>query len=324
MEEYNLNPTIQLPPQLSTFAPEIDRIYYFIYWVSVVFFVGIVGAMVYFLWKYRRRAGSKSSPTGHNNALELFWTFSPLILLFIMFHWGFQVYMHTAVAPDDAMNIQVTASRWKWEFLSPEGSPSNNEVYVPVGRPVRLVMSSQDVLHSFFVPDFRVKRDVVPGMFSSLWFQAVDRPDENPNDNELYSVQVFCTEYCGTGHSDMMATIHVLNAAQYAAFVQQGPPPPPGLTPAQWGGQLFGTNCAVCHSREPGVINNYPNFHNLWGRQERLADGTTVTVNEEYVRESILNPGAKVVNGFTPAMPNFHFPDSQLNALVEYLKTLHE
>jgi cytochrome c oxidase subunit 2 len=333
----------QLPPQLSTIAPDVDWTYDFIFWVSVVFFFGITGTLVYFMWKYRRRPGIKAEPTGHHNALELFWTFSPLILLIMMFHWGFQTYLAGAIAPDDAYNIRVRARQWAWEFEHPNGATEDNEVHVPAGRPVRLILSSSDVIHSFFVPDFRVKRDAVPGMFSSLWFEAIEREDVTLPGNLAvadpsriwYRAQVFCAEYCGAGggwgdnagHATMYAQVLVQRPEDFEAWLANPPPPMCGdhvCSEFEWGQQLFSQKgCTACHQRQAGGPQLAgPSFHGLFGRQERLTTGETITVDEAYVRRSILEPRAQIVEGYNPVMPNIRMSEQQLNALIAYLRTL--
>lgn len=353
-------PTTQLPAQLSTLAPEIDWIYDFIFWTSVPFFVGIVGFQLYFMWKYRRRPGVKAEPTGHHNALELFWTFAPLILLVLMFHWGFQTYMASAVAPDDSYNVRVRGRQWAWTFEHPNGFQEDNELHVPAGRPVRLVMSSSDVLHSFYAPEFRIKRDLVPGMFSSIWFEAVERQDLGAVDEEnnpieagnleipdtrriWYHVQVFCAEYCGAargqepaadgsfaanqGHATMYARIHVMHARDFDAFIADPPPPMCGdhpCTPVEWGERLFTSKgCTACHQHTAGGPQLAgPSFPGLFGRQETLTDGSAVTVDEAYIRHSIMEPRAQVVQGFNPVMPNIPMSERQMDALIAYLQTL--
>lgn len=337
-------PTTQLPPALSTWAAGVDDIFYFIFYVSVAFFVPIVGAMLFFMVKYRRRPGVKAEPTGHHNALELFWTFSPLILLFIMFQWGYTHYIEGAIAPDDAINIRVRARQWAWSFEHANGLPEDGEVHVPAGRPVRFIMSSDDVLHSFYIPDFRVKRDAVPGMFTSLWFNALERPDidlgdvSTPvRDREWYRAQVYCTEYCGasgswdrnSGHATMYAEIVVQRYEDWQAFLNTPPPPPMcGDHPcagAEWGELLFASKgCTACHQRDSAGPNFAgPNFYGpFWGRSEALASGETVTIDDEYVRDSILHPRARVVAGYEPVMPSIRMSEPELDALVAYLETL--
>lgn len=214
--------TTQLPPQFSTIAPLVDEMYMLIYWISVAFTVVIVAAMLYFMWKYRRRPGVKAKPTGHSTAMEILWTFTPLVMLGVLFHQGFEGYVYGAVAPEDSIEVRVRGMQWNWEFEHRNGVIAPlNELQVPVNQPVKLIMSSSDVLHSFFIPTMRVKRDVVPGMYSTLWFESVLRTD-NIDDGEARActedancpegfwcggrvgaegrtcvIPIFCTEYCG-------------------------------------------------------------------------------------------------------------------------------
>ncbi|MBX7190877.1 MAG: cytochrome c oxidase subunit II [Sandaracinaceae bacterium] len=342
--ENQTEPSLQLPAQLSTFAPDVDWLFQFIFWVSVVFFVGIVGSTLYFLVKYRRRPGVKAEPTGHHNALELFWTFSPLVILFLMFYWGWAGFMQMAEAPDDAVIIRVRARQWAWGFEQPNGLTEDNEVHVPVGVPVRLVMSSTDVLHSFYVPDFRVKRDVVPGMFTSLWFQAVERdPGSVPDDAEtdpnriLYTSQVYCAEYCGAGgawgpnngHATMYALVHVQREQDYRAFLSTPRPigcPDGGTecTDEQHGEFLFGAKgCGACHQRQAGGPQLAgPSFPGLYGTQQALADGSSVTVDDDFIRQSILDPRSQVAQGFSPVMPQIPLTQPEMNALIAYIRSL--
>ena len=343
--ENQTEPSLQLPAQLSTYAPEVDWLYDGIYATSIVFFVGIVGAMVAFMVMYRRKPGVKAEPTGHHNVLELFWTFSPLLLLFVMFHYGFTTWMDMATAPDDAINIRVRGRQWAWEFEHPNGMVEDNQLHVPVGRPVRLVMSSSDVLHSFYVPDFRVKRDLVPGMFSSLWFQAVERDpgtavSDEPLDPErvLYTSQVYCAEYCGangnwgthSGHATMYSLIHVQRQADYDEFMARGPVLPcpndaPTCTPEESGSILFvSKTCTSCHGIAEGAAAvAAPNLWNIYDHEQPLSDGTSITVDEAYLRRSILEPRSQIVQGYSPVMPNIRLSDSELTAVVAYIRSLH-
>ncbi|MBN8613766.1 MAG: cytochrome c oxidase subunit II [Deltaproteobacteria bacterium] len=349
--ENQTEPSLQLPAQLSTFAPEVDWLYHFIFWVSVVFFVGIVGSTLYFMVKYRRRPGVKSEPTGHHNTLELFWTFSPLIILFMMFFWGWQGFLQMAEAPDDAMIVRVRARQWAWTFEHPNGAIEDNEVHVPVDRPVRLVMSSADVLHSFYVPDFRVKRDLVPGMFTSLWFQAVQRdPGSVPDDAEvdpnrvLYTSQVYCAEYCGAGgawgpnmgHATMYALVHVQRDQDYQAFLRAPRPLPcpqengtcavseTECSPEAAGSCLFGSKgCTACHQNQAGGPQLAgPTFVGLWGTQQQLTSGESVEVNEDFVRQSIMDPRSQVAQGYSPVMPQIQLTEPETNALIAYVRSL--
>lgn len=334
-------PSFQLPAQLSTIAPEIDWLYDFISVISLIFFVGIVGFMVYFMVKYRRRPGVKAEPTGHHNTLELFWTFSPLILLFMMFHWGFQTYIQASVAPDDALNIRVRASQWIWNFEQPNGVSETGEVHVPAGRPVRMVISSDDVLHSFFVPDFRVKRDAVPGMFTSLWFEAIVPNDEEGNpirpreDHVLYDSQVFCTEYCGTSHSAMLATLHVMTQEDYEEFLAVGPQCTGGSNAdgscndaelVTWGQSNFQSiGCPTCHSAvSGGPMAPGPNLFGIAGGPVDLEGGTSVSADAAYLEQSIRDPQSQIVRGYAGVqMSHFRLGDAQIASLVAYISSLH-
>lgn len=305
--------SILFPPQASTFAKDVDALYYFIHYLSIFFWVLIVAGIIYFAWRYRRGHKEGVGPS-HNLPLELTWSIIPLILVIAIFLWGFKGFMTMSRAPGDAETIRVTGQKWSWTFEYPDGQQLTNELHVEIGKPYRLVMTSQDVIHSFFVPSFRTKMDVIPGRYTTLWFEPTLLGDQ----------QVFCTEYCGDGHSDMLAKIVVHDAAGFAEWkkastVEDTTTPLPEL-----GERLFTQKaCFTCHSTD-GSVKIGPTFQNLFGKQEQLADGSTVTVDEEYLRESILQPGAKVVQGFQPVMPPYQgqLSDRELMGLVEYIKTL--
>lgn len=341
-------PTTQMPPQMSTFAEDIDTLYYEIYWVSVISFLLIVGFMTAYVWMYRRRPGHKAQPAGHNTLLEIVWTFSPLIVLGYFFVQGFRGYADMNLPPPDALEIRVTASQWKWEFMHPNGLVETNTVTLPSHRPVRMVMSSKDVLHSFYIPEFRVKRDVVPGMVTTLWFEATHETDDQP-------VTLFCAEYCGapvgihnpargqrspgeqmdnqnTNHSSMLAAVNIVPAARYpewvrAAYVASLTPPPECQTEADpmacWGQQIYTLNCRSCHSTTAGQVSAGPNWVGLFGSTRNFADGTSAVADENYIRESMLTPNARVARGFNPIMPPQDMPQAKIDAIIAYMKTLH-
>jgi cytochrome c oxidase subunit 2 len=319
--------TIQLPRQMSTLAAEVDSMYYFIFWVSVVFFVAIVGAAVWCLIQYRSEKNPQAMPPGHHDVLELFWTFAPLILLIPMFHYGFKSYVHAMVAPDKSIEMRVRGKQWAWDFYYPgDTEPSPSELVIPVNRPVKMNMSSQDVLHSFYVPEFRVKRDVIPGMYTSLWFEATEvtstyNAKENKVDGD--AIDLFCTEYCGTSHSQMLAKVHVVSEADYQAFLSGKDAPPAGKALAEVGAELYKKNaCNTCHTVDGGALVG-PSFKGLFGRNENFEDGSSAAVDENYIRQSILQPQAKIVKGFAGKnMPPFVLKDWKLDALIEYIKTL--
>jgi cytochrome c oxidase subunit 2 len=319
--------TVQLPRQLSTLAASIDEMYYFIFWVSVFFFVAIIGVALWCIWKYRASKHPHSTPPGHHDVLELFWTFAPLLLLIPMFHYGFKGYVKAMVAPDDAIEMRVRGKQWAWDFYYPgdtEASPS--EMVVPVSRPVKMVMSSQDVLHSFFIPEFRVKRDLVPGMYSSVWFTALETTSTyNPKDNKVTGepLDLFCTEYCGTSHSQMLAKVHIVNDADYAAFLEGKDRAPEGKPLAEVGKELFQKNaCGTCHTVTGAALVG-PSFKGLFGKNESFADGSSNAVDENYIRQSILQPQAKIVKGFEgKVMPAFVLKDWKIDALIAYIKSV--
>lgn len=334
-----MNPTIQLPGQWSTFAPSVDWVFYFIYWLSVVLFVAITGAVVYWSVKYKRRPGVKAEPTSHNTVLEVAWTVSPLVLLVLLFHWGFQGYVHMTTAPTDAMDVRVRARKWSWDFEYPNGAHTINELHVPVNRPVRLVLSSEDVLHSLFVPAFRVKRDAVPGYYTTMWFEAT-RVGETP---------FFCTEYCGasataspepirvgagrfdwSGHFSMMGSVNVHSRAEWETFLERSlaspvdPATGQAMTPARWGETLYRQQgCAGCHSLD-GTPMAGPSWRGIFGRNAQFVDGSSAVADESYLRRSILQPNAQVVRGFQPVMPTYagSLNDRQIDAIIAFMRTL--
>ncbi len=325
----NTEPTVQLPGQWSTIAPQVDWLFYFIYWLSVILFVGIIGTALYFVWKYQRKPGVQAEPTGHNLPLEVGWTVAPVIFLVLLFHWGFQGYVQMTVPPANAMEIRVRARKWSWDFEYPNGAHVVNELHAPVGRPVKLIISSEDVLHAMFIPAFRVKRDAVPGMYGTLWFQATTTGN----------TPFFCAEYCGAadtanqdgswaGHFSMIGRVIIHPEAEWAPFLERinGPPQENGavVTPARWGEILYrSSQCFTCHSVD-GAPMTGPTWRGMFGHNVDLQDGTSVMVDENYIRESILNPNARIVRGFQPVMPTYRgsLNDRQLDAIIEYMKTL--
>lgn len=329
----NPQPTVQLPGQWSTFAAQVDWLYYVMYWASVVLFVGITGTIIYFVWKYRRRPGVKAEPTGHNIPLETAWTIAPIICLAVLFHLGFQGYVRLTVPPGNAMDIRVRARKWGWDFEYPNGGHTPDRLVVPVNRPVRLVLSSEDVLHAMYIPAFRVKRDVVPGMYSTLWFQAVA-----PG-----TAHYFCAEYCGaadtagvdaqghqtfTGHFSMNGPVEIVSTARWSEFLDEilRAPMVDGheATPEQWGHILYTQNqCNSCHSVDGSPMTG-PTWQHAFGTRVNLQDGSTADMNENYIRESILQPAAQVHRGFNPVMPSFQgtLNDRQVDALIAYIRSL--
>jgi len=312
----NDNGTLQLPPQASDYAQGVDSLYYFIFWGCMVFFVIIVALSAFFILKYRRREGDtyRPSPT-HNTPLEIAWSVIPMGLLLVVFFWGFEGYLDAHIAPAGATEYYVTGKQWLWEIRGPEGGATVNDMYVEVNKPVKVILTSTDVIHSFFVPAFRVKMDAYPNQYTTLWFEP----------NRTGDFDIFCTEYCGDEHSGMIGKVHVLSASDYETYLKEASGPG-DKTPEEWGAELYTKNaCVTCHSAD-GAAGAGPTFKGIWGTQEPLADGTTVLVDENYIRESILEPGAKVVSGFQPVMPTYTgiLDDEQISALIAYIKSLGE
>jgi len=317
--------TVQLPRQMSTLAAGVDEMYYYIFWLSVILFVAIIGAAVVFLVQYRASKNPQSTPPGHHDVLELVWTFAPIILLIPMFHYGFKGYVHAMVAPAGSIEVRVKAKQWAWDFYHPgQSEPVPGELVVPIGQPMKMVMSSEDVLHSFFIPEFRVKRDLVPGMYTSVWFEATEITSTVGKDGKPTGkpIDLFCTEYCGLSHSLMLATVHIVSKEDYKKYIE-GLDRAPNIPPAEWGKELYTKNgCNACHSVDGSAVVG-PSFKGLFGRVEQLEGGTSVEVDENYIRESILRPQAKITKGFTSAtMPPFVLKDNKLDAVIAYIKSL--
>jgi cytochrome c oxidase subunit II len=312
----------QLPPAMSDTAPPVDSTYNFIFWFSVVFTVVITVLMVFFVAKYKRRKGVKSEPTGHFNRLEIFWTVTPTLFIGVLFHVGFSSYIKNATAAEGATEIRVRAKKWSWEFEYPTGDRVPGELTLEKGRPYKMIISSEDVLHSFFIPEFRLKRDAVPGQYSFIAFTPTVAGNAN----------VFCAEYCGTSHSGMLATIKIVEPKEYKEFVDtlgKCIGTPEECKPEKYGETLFTKNaCTTCHgvggsgdiagSKSPG-----PKLAGIFGTMQPMMTGPGVMADENYIRESILRPNAKIVQGYsTVQMPAFVLKDDQLDAIIAYLKTL--
>jgi cytochrome c oxidase subunit 2 len=306
-----------LPPAASTIAADIDFVWWYILILDVVFFVILMGAMVGLFVKYRqRREGEPTADIKGSHTLELVWAAVPSVFLVAMFWFGFKGWMDYAVPPADSMEVRVLGQKWDWNFQYTDTETGKSflspELKVPSGKPVKLVMQSQDVLHSFYVPDFRIKRDVVPNRYTVIWFEA---PHEGVHD-------VFCTEYCGDGHSKMIEEVTVMDPQDYRSWAQDE---------FDGGGTMTGEKlyaikgCQGCHSVD-GSVKVGPSFQGLYGKQESLADGTTVKVDDDYIRESINVPAAKIVAGFAPSMPPYQgqLSDEEINLLIDYIKNLSE
>lgn len=305
-----------MPPPDSTAAAGIDRLFYFILWLSVFFFIVIVGLMLFFIIKYRARDGHAEQKTlTHHTALEITWTLIPLILVLFIFYFGFTGYVDMYTPPANAYEIQVTGMKWKWLFTYSNGHVDEN-LHVPIDRPVRLVMTSDDVIHSLFIPNFRLKLDVVPGRYSKTWFEA----------NEAGEFDIFCAEYCGTGHSDMHTFVVVHPTGEFEQWLEKASDIFKDRSLSEVGQHLYKSRgCAQCHSLD-GTAATGPSFKGVFGHEVKFRDGSSKVADENYVRESVLNPGARVVAGYQNVMPTFQgkLTDKEITAIIEYLKTLSD
>lgn len=304
------------PQRATAEAAIVDQVFYFIFIVSVIFFVLILGLMAFFIVKYRRREGVGPQPSpSHSTSLELVWTIIPTILVAVMFIWGFWGYLSMRQAPEDSYEIQVLAKKWSWNFVYPNGHVEA-DLHVPMDQPIRLVMSSDDVIHSLYIPAFRLKMDVVPGRYTKTWFHATEA-GEHP---------LFCAEYCGTQHSTMLAKVVVHPRGEFETWLEQAANFLERMTPAEGGALLVQRRgCAQCHSVD-GSARIGPTFKGTFGTSQPLASGENVTVDENYILESILEPMAKVRAGYQPVMPTYkgQLKDEEISAIIAYLKTLKE
>jgi cytochrome c oxidase subunit 2 len=294
-------------------AADTDNLFTFITLITIFFFFFNGALILYAVRKWRRRSPNEVTPhITHDTRMELLWSIIPLITVMGIFFWGFKGYIKATVPPTDSLEIVVTGKKWVWAFEYPDGTRTLNTVHVPVGRPVRFIMQSEDVIHSFFVPAMRIKRDVLPGRYTELWFTP-DTPGQ---------YQIFCAEYCGKGHSDMLAKVFVDTPELYDVFLREGDEEVRKM-PLKELGQLVYENkgCATCHSLD-GSRGQGPSFKGVFGRVEKGADGKEYKVDENYIRQSILMPQAVVVQGFEPIMPTFQglLRDREILAVIEFLK----
>ncbi|MFN0100458.1 MAG: cytochrome c oxidase subunit II [Bryobacteraceae bacterium] len=301
--------------QASEHAAKIDNLYMFIFWLTLAFFILICYLTVLFAWKYKRkREGVLTINLRHNLALELVWSIVPLILVIGIFFWGFNDYAAASVAPNDALEIHVTGKKWSWTFEYPDGTRSIRSLHVPVNKPIRLILTSEDVLHAFFIPSLRTKTDVIPGRYVDLNFTATVAGKH----------QVFCAEYCGKDHSGMMADLYVDSPAKYAEWLEKGDEELYKMKPSDLGKMVWEMKgCNSCHTID-GAKGEGPSFKQLYGRTEKFKDGSTIVVDENYIRESILNPQAKIVAGYEPVMPTFQglLREIEIKGVIAYIKEL--
>ena len=301
------------PEGASTLAWEIDALYLFAVAITVFFTILIFVMMIFLSLKFRRKDENFIPKPVHGSVpLEIFWSVIPFIITQILFGWGAYVFFKYSNPPANAMDLHVVGKQWMWKIQHPEGKREINELHVPVGQPVRLIMTSEDVLHSFYVPAFRVKRDTVPGRYNTLWFEATKEGEYH----------LFCAEYCGNEHSRMVGSVYVLSPQEYDEWLQteeNGPNDPPAVVGERLFSQL---RCDTCHS--PSGVGRAPSLAGVYGSTVTMEDGTRVLVDESYIRGSVLDPKRHIVSGFDGTMPTFQgqVNEEQVLELIAYIKTL--
>ncbi len=291
-------------------AGRVDALYFFLLALSVFFSILIAGLIVYFAIKYRRRSPDSVGTNIHGGLLlELTWTVIPLLITMVIFVWGANVFFAMSAPPEETLNIYVVGKQWMWKFQHLDGQREINELHVPLGRAVKLIMTSEDVIHDVFVPAFRVKADVLPGRYTNIWFQAT-KPGR---------YHLFCAEYCGTRHSGMIGEVTVMEPSEYQAWLSGGTGEG---SLASAGEKLFqDLACVTCHRSD--AQGRGPALQGLFGKTVQLQSGETIVADEAYLRESILQPGSRITAGFQPIMPSFQglVTEDQLLQLIEYIKS---
>ncbi len=307
--------TFWLPENASTFGALVDPAFNAFYWISVFFFALICILIAVFTVKYLRRRPDQlaTAQITHNIVIEMAWTLIPLIIVMVLFFVGMKGYLHMRIAPAGFMQVNVHAQKWAWSFEYSEGV-SNDTLVVPVNIPVKLVMTSKDVLHSFYIPNFRTKADVLPNRYTSLWFQAT----------RTGTFQVECTQYCGTNHSYMLTAVKVVEPDAYKDWLAVVGDLGKGKTPEQYGAILYTKKgCSACHSVD-GSRQIGPSWKGIYGMMENVTPGGSIKVDDDYIRESMMAPTAKVVNGYSPVMPTFKgsLSEKEVLAIIAYIKSL--
>ncbi len=305
------SPLPMFPPEASNFAGNVDALFSFILMTTLFFAVLVTVLVIFAAFRYRRRTENEVGDEVHgNNVLEVGWTLIPTIIALFIFAWGATIYVNYRIAPKDTLDIYVIGKQWMWKLQQPNGRKEINELHIPVDRNVKLIMGSEDVIHDFYVPAFRVKMDVVPGRYNTMWFR--------PTKTGKY--HFFCSQYCGTNHAVMGGWVTVMDPAEYAAWLsgESG-----DVNPASAGEKLFTQlACVTCHIANG--TGRAPSLNGVYGARVLLADGTSVVADEAYIRESILQPKAKIVAGYQPVMPTFQglVTEEQILNLTAYIKSL--
>jgi len=319
-----------MPIQGTEIAGKVDNFYAFLLISSLISSIILIGGMAAFVVQYKRKSATdKTAYITHNTMLEFTWSFIPFVIMMVIFYWGKVIFNELRSMPDSASaeEIHVVGVQWAWNFKYKNGikqytkdnDPNKQVMVVPLNKPVKLVMTSNDVIHSFYIPGFRNKQDVIPGRYTSLWFKA-DKPGE---------YQVFCTEYCGLQHSQMPATLIVKPEAEYTAWLDSNKPSMAasgdgGMNEmANKGLEIYENKCRSCHSIDGTKIVG-PTWKGLYGAKREFESGAPVDADENYLKESILNPAAKIVKGYPAAMPPYagQLSDDEITQLIEYMKVV--
>jgi cytochrome c oxidase subunit 2 len=299
------------PEQASTIASRVDALYYYLLIVSGFFTLLIFGLIFYFAVKYRRRSEDEQArPILGNIALEVTWIVIPFVLVMVMFAWGAKLYFTVFNPPANALEIFVIGKQWMWKVQHPEGRREINELHVPLGYPVKLTITSQDVIHSFYIPAFRIKMDAVPGRYTHIWFEA----------NKVGTYHLFCAEYCGTAHAGMGGRVVVMTPSEYEQWLRMGAADEPLVAAGERLFQQLG--CSGCHS--PQSIVRAPPLEGIYGKPVPLQSGAVVVADEGYIRDSILLPQKDIVAGYAPVMPSFQgrISEEELMQIIAYIRSL--
>ena len=307
-----------LPDQASSYAPEVDHLYLFLVGLTIFFTVLISGAILFFFVKYRRHPNTPiPKPIEGSIILESAWSIIPFIICLFIFAWGAKIYLEQYTIPNDALDIYVVGKQWMWKFQHPEGQREINELHIPVGKKIRFIMATEDVIHSFFIPAFRMKEDIVPGpnRYTTVWAEPT----------MTGTFHIFCSEYCGTSHSGMTGWVTVMSDKDYEAWLSGGAAEG---TMAERGASLFQQfGCITCHKSD--AQGQCPRLEGKYGTEETVhlsssPDLFKVLIDDSYIRESVLSPLAKIVNGYQPIMPSFQgqVSEEQLQMLIAYIKSI--
>jgi len=299
-----------LPDQASNFAGQVDALFAFVLAVTVFFTVLVAVLVLVFAINYRKEKNPVATQIHGSVPLEVFWTIVPLMIGLFIYAWGAALYFHMFRSPADAMDIYVVGKQWMFKTEHPSGVREINEMHLPVDVNIRITGISQDVMHSIYIPAFRTKHDIVPGRYNSFWFRPT----------KIGTYHLFCAQYCGTGHSAMVGRVIVMSQADYQEWLSTGNGEG---SLASNGQKMFAAlGCITCHTGNGGA--RAPNLAGIYGQPQRLSNGQTVMVDDNYIRESILQPQAKIVEGFQPIMPTFagQVSEEGLIQLIAYIKSL--